>query len=105
MQIVTIFLLSHSSVYQADLQTIVPAISSSNRRLAAVHAFKENDMNTAGYVTSWGGLVLSIITIIIIAVSMISITSDISRYCVTGDHMNCELFWHIIFFTETGFKE
>lgn len=40
-------------------------MSRSNRKFAEAHGFKENSMNTAGYVTSIVGLVLGIITILI----------------------------------------
>ena len=40
-------------------------MSKSNRKFAEAHGFKENSMNTAGYVTSIVGLVLGILTIIV----------------------------------------
>ena len=40
-------------------------MSRSNRRFADAHGFKENSMNTAGYVTSIVGLILGIITILV----------------------------------------
>ena len=40
-------------------------MSRSNRRFAEAHGFKENSMNTAGYVTSIVGLVLGILTILV----------------------------------------
>ena len=40
-------------------------MSRSNRKFAEAHGFKENSMNTAGYVTSIVGLVLGILTIIV----------------------------------------
>ena len=40
-------------------------MSRSNRRFAEAHGFKENSMNTAGYVTSLVGLILGIITIVV----------------------------------------
>ena len=40
-------------------------MSRSNRRFAEAHGFKENSMNTAGYVTSIVGLILGIITILV----------------------------------------
>ncbi|MEA4915470.1 MAG: hypothetical protein VB061_12970 [Christensenella sp.] len=40
-------------------------MSRSNRRFAEAHGFKENSMNTAGYVTSVVGLVLGILTILV----------------------------------------
>ena len=40
-------------------------MSRSNRRFAEAHGFKENSMNTAGYVTSIVGLVLGILTIVV----------------------------------------
>ena len=40
-------------------------MSRSNRRFADAHGFKENSMNTAGYVTSVVGLILGIITILV----------------------------------------
>ena len=40
-------------------------MSRSNRRFAEAHGFKENNMNTAGYVTSIVGLILGILTIVV----------------------------------------
>ena len=40
-------------------------MSRSNRKFAEAHGFKENSMNTAGYVTSIVGLVLGILTIVV----------------------------------------
>ena len=40
-------------------------MSRSNRKFADAHGFKENSMNTAGYVTSVVGLILGIITILV----------------------------------------
>ena len=40
-------------------------MSRSNRKFAEAHGFKENSMNTAGYVTSIVGLVLGILTILV----------------------------------------
>jgi ABC-type Fe3+ transport system permease subunit len=40
-------------------------MSRSNRRFAEAHGFKENSMNTAGYVTSVVGLIAGIITILV----------------------------------------
>jgi len=40
-------------------------MSRSNRKFAEAHGFKENSMNTAGYVTSIVGLIAGIITILI----------------------------------------
>lgn len=40
-------------------------MSRSNRKFAEAHGFKENSMNTAGYVTSIVGLVAGIITILV----------------------------------------
>ena len=40
-------------------------MSRSNRRFAEAHGFKENSMNTAGYVTSLVGLILGILTIVV----------------------------------------
>ena len=40
-------------------------MSRSNRKFAEAHGFKENSMNTAGYVTRIVGLVLGILTIIV----------------------------------------
>lgn len=40
-------------------------MSRSNRKFAEAHGFKENSMNTAGYVTSLVGLILGILTIIV----------------------------------------
>ena len=40
-------------------------MSRSNRKFAEAHGFKENSMNTAGYVTSVVGLIAGILTIIV----------------------------------------
>lgn len=40
-------------------------MSRSNRKFAEAHGFKENNMNTAGYVTSIVGLILGILTIVV----------------------------------------
>lgn len=40
-------------------------MSRSNRRFAEAHGFKENSMNTAGYVTSIVGLVAGVIAILV----------------------------------------
>jgi len=40
-------------------------MSRSNRRFAEAHGFKENSMNTAGYVTSIVGLIAGIIAILV----------------------------------------
>jgi len=40
-------------------------MSRSNRKFAEAHGFKDNSMNTAGYVTSLVGLILGIITIVV----------------------------------------
>ena len=40
-------------------------MSRSNRRFAEAHGFKENSMNTAGYVTSIVGLVAGILSILV----------------------------------------
>ena len=40
-------------------------MSRSNRRFAEAHGFKENSMNTAGYVTSVVGLVAGILSILV----------------------------------------
>ncbi len=40
-------------------------MSRSNRRFAEAHGFKENNMNTAGYVTSVVGLIAGIVTILL----------------------------------------
>ena len=40
-------------------------MSKSNRKFAEAHGFKENSMNTAGYVTSVVGLVAGILAIIV----------------------------------------
>ena len=46
-------------------------MSRSNRRFAEAHGFKENSMNTAGYVTSVVGLVLGILTILVIILAIV----------------------------------
>ena len=40
-------------------------MSKSNRKFAEAHGFKENSMNTAGYVTSIVGLVAGILSILV----------------------------------------
>lgn len=40
-------------------------MSRSNRKFAEAHGFKENNMNTAGYVTSVVGLIAGIVTIVL----------------------------------------
>ena len=40
-------------------------MSRSNRKFAEAHGFKENSMNTAGYVTSVVGLIAGIISILV----------------------------------------
>ncbi len=40
-------------------------MSRSNRRFAETHGFKENSMNTAGYVTSVVGLIAGILSIVV----------------------------------------
>ena len=40
-------------------------MSRSNRRFAEAHGFKENSMNTAGYVTSVVGLIAGILSILV----------------------------------------
>ena len=40
-------------------------MSRSNRRFAEAHGFKENSMNTAGYVTSVVGLIAGILSIVV----------------------------------------
>ena len=39
-------------------------MSRSNRKFAEAHGFKENSMNTAGYVTSIVGLIAGVITLV-----------------------------------------
>ena len=46
-------------------------MSRSNRRFAEAHGFKENSMNTAGYVTSVVGLVLGILTILVTILAIV----------------------------------
>jgi hypothetical protein len=65
-------------------------MSRSNRRFAEAHGFKENSMNTAGYVTSVVGLIAGIITIVItilIAVFAIFAAAGIWRYVVLPEIM------------------
>ena len=40
-------------------------MSRSNRRFAEAHGFKENSMNTAGYVTSIVGLIAGVIAVLV----------------------------------------
>jgi heme O synthase-like polyprenyltransferase len=47
------------------LSIIGLTMSRSNRRLAEAHGFKENNMNTAGYVTSVVGLIAGVLTIVV----------------------------------------
>ena len=46
-------------------------MSRSNRKFAQAHGFKENSMNTAGYVTSIVGLILGIITIVVTILAVV----------------------------------
>jgi hypothetical protein len=65
-------------------------MSRSNRKFAEAHGFKENNMNTAGYVTSVVGLVAGIITLIItVAVIVIGIAAaaGIWQYVVLPEIM------------------
>jgi hypothetical protein len=60
-------------------------MSSSNRKYAEAHGFKENSMNTAGYVTSVVGLIAGIITILItilVVIFAIFAAAGIWRYAV-----------------------
>ena len=54
-------------------------MSRSNRKFAEAHGFKENSMNTAGYVTSVVGLIAGIlaiiVTILIIAFGFVAVAS------------------------------
>ncbi|NLI53342.1 MAG: hypothetical protein GX417_03360 [Clostridiales bacterium] len=51
-------------------------MSRSNRKFAEAHGFKENSMNTAGYVTSVVGLIAGIVTILVtIAVVVIGVAA------------------------------
>ncbi|MEA4870404.1 hypothetical protein SDC9_112337 [bioreactor metagenome] len=47
-------------------------MSRSNRKFAEAHGFKENSMNTAGYVTSIVGLVSGVITLVLVAVVVVA---------------------------------
>jgi len=65
-------------------------MSRSNRKFAEAHGFKENNMNTAGYVTSVVGLIAGIITLIItVAVIVIGIAAaaGIWQYVVLPEIM------------------
>jgi uncharacterized membrane protein YkgB len=65
-------------------------MSRSNRRFAEAHGFKENSMNTAGYVTSVVGLIAGILTIvitIIIVVFAVFAAAGIWRYIVLPEIM------------------
>ena len=65
-------------------------MSRSNRRFAEAHGFKENSMNTAGYVTSIVGLVAGIISILVtvlIVVFGIAAAASIWQYIVLPEIM------------------
>lgn len=60
-------------------------MSRSNRRFAETHGFKENSMNTAGYVTSVVGLIagiLSIVVTILVIAFSIAAAAGIWNYVV-----------------------
>ena len=65
-------------------------MSRSNRRFAEAHGFKENSMNTAGYVTSIVGLVAGVISIlvtILIVAFGIAAAAGIWQYIVLPEIM------------------
>jgi ABC-type Fe3+ transport system permease subunit len=66
------------------------SVSNSNRKFAATHGFKENSMNTAGYVTSLVGLIAGIVTLICFILLMVFVVSSavgIWRYIVLPEIM------------------
>ena len=65
-------------------------MSRSNRKFAEAHGFKENSMNTAGYVTSVVGLIAGILTIvitIIVVAFAVFAAAGIWRYIVLPEIM------------------
>ena len=65
-------------------------MSRSNRKFAEAHGFKENSMNTAGYVTSIVGLVAGVLTIVLtvaIVVASIAAAAGIWQYIVLPEIM------------------
>ena len=65
-------------------------MSRSNRKFAEAHGFKENSMNTAGYVTSIVGLIAGVITLVltvIIVVASIAAAAGIWQYVVLPEIM------------------
>ncbi len=65
-------------------------MSRSNRKFAEAHGFKENSMNTAGYVTSVVGLIAGIVTILItilVVIFGIFAAAGIWRYIVLPEIM------------------
>jgi len=65
-------------------------MSRSNRKFAEAHGFKENSMNTAGYVTSIVGLVAGVLTIILtVAIVVVSVAAaaGIWQYIVLPEIM------------------
>lgn len=60
-------------------------MSRSNRKFAEAHGFKENSMNTAGYVTSIIGLISGVITLVLtvlIVLAVIAAAAGIWQYVV-----------------------
>ena len=65
-------------------------MSRSNRKFAEAHGFKENSMNTAGYVTSIVGLVAGVLTIVLtvaIVVASVAAAAGIWQYIVVPEIM------------------
>ena len=65
-------------------------MSRSNRKFAEAHGFKENSMNTAGYVTSIVGLVAGVLTIVLtvaIVVASVAAAASIWQYIVLPEIM------------------
>ena len=65
-------------------------MSRSNRKFAEAHGFKENSMNTAGYVTSIVGLVAGVLTIVLtvaIVVASVAAAAGIWQYIVLPEIM------------------
>ena len=73
-----------------ELAIVGLTMSRSNRKFAEAHGFKENSMNTAGYVTSIVGLVAGVLTIIltvVIVVVSVAAAAGIWQYIVLPEIM------------------
>ena len=65
-------------------------MSRSNRRFAEAHGFKENSMNTAGYVCSLVGMIAGIITVvlaIIVIVGLVAVAGGLYDYVILPELM------------------